>query len=126
MVKAVGDFDYSRTDLLSSTTPANDYDALTGSRDGDTIGFGRDSIGTEPAEDSLPLAKQTTVMTAEGINNYKPNVVNRQWWLSETDLDWLTTGCYNLGTDGGGSPYQPMLRLRELLRAGATVRTVSP
>ncbi|KAK8081653.1 hydantoin utilization protein A [Apiospora saccharicola] len=126
VVKAVGDFDYSRTDLLSSTGPVYDGDSLTRSRDEGVSEFGRDCIDTEPTEESVPLAKETMVLTPEGIVKYKPNVINRQWWLSETDLDWITIGCYILGTGGGGSPYQHMLRLRELLRAGATVRIVSP
>ncbi|KAK8050472.1 hydantoin utilization protein A [Apiospora phragmitis] len=125
VVKAVGDFDYSRTDLLSSTAPV-DGDSPLKCQGMDAMEFGRDSIGTELVEESAPSVKQTTVTTTVGIGNYKPNVVNRQWMLSETDLDWVTTGCYILGTGGGGSPYQHMLRLRELLRAGATVRIVSP
>ncbi|KAK7908467.1 hydantoin utilization protein A [Apiospora marii] len=125
VVKAVGDFDYSRTDLLGSDAPVGNGDLPSTSLDEDTSEFGRGHIGSEPTEHSPSLAKET-MMTPEGIDNYKPNVVNRQWWLSETDLDWITTGCYILGTGGGGSPYQHMLRLRELLRAGATVRIVSP
>jgi hypothetical protein len=66
------------------------------------------------------------VFTKSYIDEYRPKVVNRQWYISETDLDWISIGCYILGTGGGGSPYQHMLRLREMLRAGATVRVVSP
>jgi DUF917 family protein len=58
--------------------------------------------------------------------SYKPSVINRQWLLSETDLEFITIGCYILGTGGGGSPYQHFLRLRELLRGGAKVRVISP
>ncbi|KAK8139057.1 hydantoin utilization protein A [Apiospora sp. TS-2023a] len=126
VVKAVGDFDYSRTDLLSSAVSVDDVDSPFTSRDEHASEFGRDSTDTEPTKDSLPVAKQTMAMTPEGIDNYKPVVIDRQWWLSETDLDWITIGCYILGTGGGGSPYQHMLRLRELLRAGATVRIISP
>jgi DUF917 family protein len=52
--------------------------------------------------------------------------MNREWWVSETDLNWITIGCYILGTGGGGSPYSTMLRLRGMLRSGATARIVSP
>jgi DUF917 family protein len=31
-----------------------------------------------------------------------------------------------LGTGGGGNPYQHFLRLREMKRAGATLRVISP
>ncbi|KAK8088140.1 hypothetical protein PG997_003101 [Apiospora hydei] len=125
VVKAVGDFDYSRTDLLSCAAPV-DGDSILRTQDTDMVEFGRDSIHSELPDDSVSVVDKPMVMTAEDIDNYRPNVANRQWLLSETDLDWITTGCYILGTGGGGSPYQHMLRLRELLRAGATVRIVSP
>lgn len=57
---------------------------------------------------------------------YKPLVENRVWYVSETDLDWISIGCYILGTGGGGSPYSGTIRLREMLRQGAVVRVVSP
>ncbi|KAK7951234.1 uncharacterized protein PG986_006962 [Apiospora aurea] len=125
VVKAVGDFDYSRADLLNCAAPV-DGDSILRTQDIDMVEFVRDSIHSELPDDSVPVVDKPMVMTAEYIDNYKPNVANRQWLLSETDLDWITTGCYILGTGGGGSPYQHMLRLRELLRAGATVRIVSP
>lgn len=57
---------------------------------------------------------------------YKPNVKNRVWYISETDLDWISIGCYILGTGGGGSPYSSMIRLRTQLRNGAVVRVINP
>ncbi|EOD49099.1 putative hydantoinase protein [Neofusicoccum parvum UCRNP2] len=57
---------------------------------------------------------------------YRPRVEDRVWYISETDLAWISTGCYILGTGGGGSPYSSMLRLRSMLRAGAVVKVVSP
>ncbi|KAK4173873.1 hypothetical protein QBC36DRAFT_358911 [Triangularia setosa] len=60
------------------------------------------------------------------ISTYRPDVRNRVWYVNETDLAWISTGCYILGTGGGGSPYPHMILLRQLLRAGATVRVVSP
>lgn len=57
---------------------------------------------------------------------YKPQVRNRVWYISETDLDWITIGCYILGTGGGGSPYASMIRLREEFHQGAVVTVVSP
>ncbi|KAK8055364.1 hypothetical protein PG993_000591 [Apiospora rasikravindrae] len=125
VIKAIGDFDYSRTDLLNSAALV-DGDSIFKPQDIVTVEFGRDSIHSELPDISVPVVNQPMAMTAEGIDNYKPNVANRQWLLSETDLDWITTGCYILGTGGGGSPYQHMLRLRELLRAGVTVRIISP
>jgi DUF917 family protein len=60
------------------------------------------------------------------ILTYKPTVRNRVWYVNETDLEWITTGCYILGTGGGGSPYPHMVRLRQMMRAGAVVRVVNP
>lgn len=53
-------------------------------------------------------------------------MLNGTWFINETDLDFITIGCYILGTGGGGSPYSQMVLLREQLHAGATVRVVSP
>jgi DUF917 family protein len=60
------------------------------------------------------------------IASYKPNVQGRDWIISETDVSWISIGCYILGTGGGGSPYGHMLRLREIMRAGGIVRVISP
>lgn len=60
------------------------------------------------------------------IRSYKPNVQGREWIISDTDLSWISTGCYILGTGGGGSPYGHMLRLREIMRNGGVVRVISP
>jgi hypothetical protein len=60
------------------------------------------------------------------IASYRPTVKGREWILSETDLAWITIGCYILGTGGGGSPYGHMLRLREIMRNGGVVRVISP
>ena len=80
-----------------------------------------------------PKAHAPAQKAAEGdttpavdIDAYRPEVRDRVWYISETDLDWMTTGCYILGTGGGGSPYAPMLRLRRMLRAGDVVRVVDP
>jgi hypothetical protein len=61
------------------------------------------------------------------ILSYKPTVnANREWIVSETDLEWISTGCYILGTGGGGTPYPHFVRLREMMRKGAVVRIISP
>ena len=44
--------------------------------------------------------------------------------LTERDLQALAIGAALLGTGGGGNPYVGMLRTRELMRGGATVRIV--
>jgi DUF917 family protein len=60
------------------------------------------------------------------VSEYRPDVRGRTWYISETDLTWITTGCYILGTGGGGSPYTSMLRIRTSLRQGSVVRVVDP
>ena len=60
------------------------------------------------------------------IQTYRPKVENRVWYISETDLDWISLGCYILGTGGGGSPYSSMIRLRTDLRKGAVVTVINP
>ncbi|KAK0370065.1 hypothetical protein CLIM01_12580 [Colletotrichum limetticola] len=115
-IKAVGDFDFSRTASLDTTTIPDDIENYD------------EEIPRPPApprSEEIP-SPQPLVYTKDYIEGYKPRVLNRQWHLSETDLDWITTGCYILGTGGGGSPYQHMLRLREMMRAGATVKIISP
>ena len=118
----MGDFDFSRADFTeSSQVVEQDIENDDGYSDGQKNG-GKKGSGEElPNSSSEPL-----LFTEDYIDAYKPRVVNREWHLSETDLEWITTGCYILGTGGGGSPYQHMLRLREMMRAGATVRIISP
>jgi DUF917 family protein len=83
----------------------------------------------QPDAVSLQTANKVTASVEEpevDIPTYRPDVRNRVWYISETDLTWISTGCYILGTGGGGSPYPHMILLRQLLRAGAVVRVVSP
>lgn len=116
IIKAVGDFDYSRSDF---DVESSAVDGLTDSWDA--------SQYVKKAEASDPTtAVRSNVFTEKFITDYKPKVVNRQWLLSETDLEFITTGCYILGTGGGGNPYQHFLRLREMHRAGAVLRVISP
>jgi DUF917 family protein len=46
------------------------------------------------------------------------------WTLSETDVEWIATGCYILGTGGGGNPETIYLAIRELIRGGSKIRVV--
>ncbi|KAI1073918.1 hypothetical protein F5B20DRAFT_565531 [Whalleya microplaca] len=121
IIKAVGDFNFSRTDLMRSLTNGNSRDDFADQ----AIDIAEKQIHTDGNEDERSTP-QSLEYTQDYIDTYKPNVVNRQWYMSETDLQWIATGCYILGTGGGGSPYQHMLRLREMLRAGATIRIISP
>ncbi|KAI1208066.1 DUF917-domain-containing protein [Annulohypoxylon truncatum] len=113
-VRAAGDLDYSRTDFA-------------------TLHFDETSTETEVQMDEYEKAarnpeKNTKPEPKEDIDidNYKPTVKNRVWYVNETDLVWITIGCYILGTGGGGSPYASMIRLRAMLRRGDVVRVVNP
>ncbi|KAK1468160.1 hypothetical protein CCUS01_06662 [Colletotrichum cuscutae] len=109
IVRAAGDFDFSRTDLSSLLQSSEDE--------------------SQDAEVSTNrVVKTTTFQTKEEIDvlTYKPLVRDRVWYISETDLDWISIGCYILATGGGGSPYPQQLILREKLRKGAVVRVVNP
>ena len=118
MVRAAGDFDFSRAgDFIDLNVTQEGVNVETGSKGtGDAIA----APSTEEASSEVDAATEVDIVA------YKPKVVNREWWISETDLDWITIGCYILGTGGGGSPYSTMLRVRGILRSGGKVRVVSP
>ncbi|UKZ78991.1 hypothetical protein TrVFT333_006742 [Trichoderma virens FT-333] len=107
IVRAAGDFDYSRTDL--ATVPAT-------STDGEELEM---SAYEKTAKAKIEKATSKFQSEAE-LLAYKPDVRERVWYINETDLGWISTGCYILGTGGGGSPYPDMIR------AGAVVRVVNP
>lgn len=103
----------SRTDITADIT--NMLQADAGIEQPDTVSLQTTNKATASVEEP-----EVDILT------YRPDVRNRVWYISETDLTWISTGCYILGTGGGGSPYPHMILLRQLLRAGAVVRVVSP
>lgn len=64
------------------------------------------------------------------ITAYRPKVVKNtsnghpEWWVSETDVNWMSEGCYVLGCAGGGSPLPEQIKLRDQLRAGHIIRII--
>lgn len=119
----MGDFDYSRKDFERASASIDKEDS--GDFADDSNNVARKQAGLQ-ASAELPSSSHSVEFTKEYIDSYKPKVVNRQWLLSETDLEFITIGCYILGTGGGGNPYQHFLRLREMYRAGAVLRVISP
>ncbi|KAI1110840.1 hydantoinase [Nemania sp. NC0429] len=117
-VRAAGDFDYSRADLsdasIEESLPADDTQ-------GDEF-----SKFSGASSKKNPATRTTTAAVDIDMDGYKPKVRNRVWHISETDLGWISTGCYILGTGGGGSPYSAMVRIRSMLRDGVAIRVVSP
>ncbi|KAL1742325.1 hypothetical protein HDZ31DRAFT_66082 [Schizophyllum fasciatum] len=112
IVKAIGDFDFAH---VAPTPPPL---APEEASEGDAI------PEKDPAKSGKEGAGQ---MTPEQIKAYTPTVTaQREWLVSETDLGWIATGCYILGTGGGGTPYPHFVRLREMVRNGAVLRVISP
>ncbi|KAF2831322.1 hypothetical protein CC86DRAFT_342049 [Ophiobolus disseminans] len=118
IVRAAGDFDFSRSDDFADLNVTKEVD------DAATNKVAAEGAVTAPSEDET--ATESDAPLDIDIAKYVPRVVNREWWVSEVDLDWITIGCYILGTGGGGSPYSTMLRVRGILRSGGTVRVTSP
>ncbi|KAK3488533.1 hypothetical protein B0T13DRAFT_520414 [Neurospora crassa] len=114
VVRAAGDFDFTRSYMSS------DDDGQASSEE---EAVGKDFFEPQTVTDTKPKAATSSQVN---VLTYTPNVFNRIWHISETDLTFISTGCYILGTGGGGSPYASMILLRQLLRSGASVRVVSP
>ncbi|KAL5116927.1 hypothetical protein ACEQ8H_005144 [Pleosporales sp. CAS-2024a] len=120
IVRAAGDFDFSRSSDFVGLNVRNEgeEDAAATPRDNST------DVPAVPAHDEEAAEHDETLDI--DIAAYKPLIKNREWFISEVDLYWITIGCYILGTGGGGSPYSTMLRVRGILRSGGLVRVVSP
>ncbi|KAF2970213.1 hypothetical protein GQX73_g3357 [Xylaria multiplex] len=116
IVRAAGEFDYSRTDLLNTQIEESGPDKDLQTDEFQTFEGGSNKLSTV----------NTKILEDIDINSYKPKIRNRVWYISETDLSWIASGCYILGTGGGGSPYSSMVRIREMLRRGDVIRVVSP
>lgn len=118
MVRAAGDFDFERASNFASlnVTKEGEQQATTGEA----------AEGDVAAPSTDDMSNENDIFLEVDFAAYKPKVINREWWISEVDLDWITIGCYILGTGGGGSPYSTMLRVRGILRSGGTVRVISP
>lgn len=122
IVRAAGDFDFSRSD--AATVPSTNGD----DNESNDMGQYEKGPSANGTENKTPKPKQSdsTELAQVDLDSYRPRVKNRVWYISETDLAFITTGCYILGTGGGGSPYSSMVRLRSILRAGGVVRVISP
>ncbi|KAK7523439.1 hypothetical protein IWZ03DRAFT_364601 [Phyllosticta citriasiana] len=113
IVRAAGEYDFSRV-----------YDS--NEMEEEQVNGEVDEKEPEKTLKEPPSKGKPTEEIKVDIATYRPKVVKRVWYVSETDLAWISCGCYILGTGGGGSPYSHMLRLRSILRSGAVVRVVSP
>jgi DUF917 family protein len=92
-----------------------------------------DDANNEENED-IEAAKDFAVKVVDeppvDPRTYRPTVTKNQqtgiheWHITETDIDYLANGCYVLGCAGGGSPAASRIQLRDMLRAGYTMRVV--
>ena len=117
ILRAAGEFDYNRADEMKAATEEqladeNDMHAYekSGNRSQNGVNGTKNHVAIEPVN----------------IETYRPKVIDRVWYVSVTDLDWMSTGCYILGTGGGGSPYSHMLHMRSILRDGGIIRVINP
>lgn len=79
-------------------------------------------------EPSIPEVKGQTQIKLEevDIHTYRPEIKDKQWILSKTDLAFIAQGCKILGCGGGGDPYQEYLKARALLlKHPRTIKVVS-
>ncbi|KAI4747149.1 DUF917-domain-containing protein [Aureobasidium sp. EXF-12298] len=117
IIRAAGEFDYSRANEMKTATD----EQLSNENDMDIY----DKSGNKPQHNVDNIKKHVAVEPID-IATYRPKVIDRVWYVSETDLEWMSIGCYILGTGGGGSPYSHMLRMRSILRDGGVIRVINP
>ncbi|KAK0658398.1 Hydantoin utilization protein A [Lasiodiplodia hormozganensis] len=123
IIRAAGVFDYGREEGVEGVDVVEGDGVEEDAVDGSLM------AEYEKGKSAGELVKETEQAEQEmafDFEAYRPKVKDRVWYISETDLAWISTGCYILGTGGGGSPYSSMLRLRSMLQNGAVVRVVSP
>lgn len=118
IVRAAGDFDFNRANEVA---PAPEQ--LT-ELDNEMEEY--EKSGKKTVTETNGTKKAKPEILPVDISSYRPKIQDRVWYISETDLEWITIGCYILGTGGGGSPYSHMLRMREILRADGVIRVINP
>lgn len=117
ILRAAGEFDYNRAAEMKAATEEHLAD------ENDMHAYEKNGNKHEHRDNAT---KNHVVPELVDISKYRPKVIDRVWYVSETDLDWMSTGCYILGTGGGGSPYSHMLRVRSILRDGGVIRVINP
>ncbi|EPE04213.1 hydantoinase [Ophiostoma piceae UAMH 11346] len=85
-----------------------------------------DEGAKEHREPPVPAAKPALLVD---LSEYRPEVCDGVWYISEVDLDLIATGTGVLGTGGGGPSYQELLHGLHLLEHGGArgkMRVVAP
>lgn len=79
---------------------------------------------------SVPNALEPTTKPSLHVDleTYRPDVRGGVWYVSEVDLELISTGCGVLGTGGGGSTHYEFLKSLHALRTGGQgkMRIISP
>ncbi|GFP54910.1 putative D-/L-hydantoinase subunit A [Trichoderma asperellum] len=114
IVRAAGDFDLGKIEVKSAPEADGEEENIDDMTQYEKLAKRPETSSKEQQDKELDIL------------NYRPTVKNRVWYISETDANWIATGCYILGTGGGGSPYSHLVRLKQELRKGAVVRVVNP
>jgi hypothetical protein len=60
-------------------------------------GFINGATSSGPPPKKRARVAQDVHITAAFIKSYRPNIQDREWRLSEIDLEWIADGCYILG-----------------------------
>ncbi|PYI01452.1 hydantoinase/oxoprolinase, partial [Aspergillus sclerotiicarbonarius CBS 121057] len=81
----------------------------------------------EDADDTHHPVTNSAKDKVHNPHDYRPEIKNKQWIISLTDLDFIARGCKILGCGGGGDPYQEYLKTKAFIRQHpGTVKVVSP
>ncbi|KAF9878853.1 hypothetical protein CkaCkLH20_03753 [Colletotrichum karsti] len=84
----------------------------------------------EAAKENVPDALEPTTRPSLRIDldSYRPNVKDGVWYVSEVDLELISTGCGVLGTGGGGPTHHEFLKSLQALRTSEAgrMRIISP
>ncbi|CUM62475.1 uncharacterized protein PRCAT00000025001 [Priceomyces carsonii] len=122
-IKVVGDIDYSRVAEafasleLSENSENNKTDNSRTNESSNNVKKSTFAQDDENREDEI----------AFDHISYIPSInKDREWLLSEVDLEYLRIGTYILGCGGGGTPYPIYLDVRNMLRDGAIIKVISP
>ena len=119
-IKVVGDIDFDKvSDTLEELESANKSDFIDSTEAEQNDTFHKNS---SYADKDVSHADQVIV----DYQAYKPFINGqREWIISETDLEFIRIGTYILGCGGGGTPYPIFLEMRNMLRDGAKVRVIN-
>lgn len=109
-VKVIGDVDYKRT--LDTTD-----DLLTISN-----GYANGYQKEEVFKSAKVSRKEAEVVD---YVNYRPKVINHEWFLSEIDIECISIGAYILGCGGGGDPSSQTIELKRIAREGGELKVIT-